>query len=245
MMEQCQTRDAESGKYDKPSQGKLQKRMGMSSIGRQSAPPMTQLTRTFYERDPREVGRDLLGKLLVRGEGRRVLAGRIVEVEAYMGDDDPAAHSAVGRTRRNEVLFGPAGHAYVYLIYGNHYCVNVSCMPEGDAGCVLLRALEPVSGVEEMARARGIELPEEPRIPTLRNIAGGPGRLAEALGITRPRDNGKDLTLPGADLAIMDDGFRPERIAATPRIGITKAMDHEFRYVIARNAFVSGTRSVK
>jgi len=232
-----------SGQYDKPCGEKLQKRMGMSSTRGFKALPLTPLGRAFYERDPREVGRDLLGKLLVRREGRRVMAGRIVEVEAYMGNDDPAAHSAAGRTARNEVLFGPAGHAYVYLIYGNHYCVNVSCMPEGDAGCVLLRALEPVSGVEAMARARGLELPEEPRISALRNIAGGPGRLAEALGITRPRDNGKDFTSPGSDLAIVDDGFRPQRIAATPRIGITKAVDHEFRYVIAGNAFVSRKRT--
>jgi len=113
------------------------------------------LKRKFYDRDPREVSRDLLGKLLVRNESNQVISGRIVEVEAYLSDD-PAAHSAAGRTARNDVLFGPPGRAYVYFIYGNHWCFNVSCLPDGIAGGVLFRAIEPVDGIELMARARGI-----------------------------------------------------------------------------------------
>src|SRR5215472_1271823 len=101
----------------------------------------------FYDRDPRLVGPDLLGKILVRRQEGRRLVGRIVEVEAYLGAEDPAAHAYAGPTPRNAVLFGPPGHAYVYFIYGNHYCLNVSCMPEGHGGGVLLRAMEPVLGV--------------------------------------------------------------------------------------------------
>src|SRR5213592_2239282 len=108
------------------------------------------LSRDFYNRDPRLVGPDLLGKILVRKQGRKLIVGRIVEVEAYLGADDPAAHASIGKTARNAVLFGPPGHAYVYFIYGNHYCLNVSCLPDGVPGCVLIRALEPVGGIEEM-----------------------------------------------------------------------------------------------
>src|SRR5665811_941516 len=94
--------------------------------------------RSFFNRDPRLVGRELLGKVLLRREGHATLAGRIVELEAYLGADDDAAHAATGKTARNEVLFGPPGHAYVYFIYGNHYCLNVSCLPDGVPGCCLL-----------------------------------------------------------------------------------------------------------
>ena len=168
-----------------------------------------------------------------------MLAGRIVEDEAYLGADDPAAHAYAGLTPRNAVLFGPPGHAYVYFIYGNHYCLNVSCMPEGIGEGVLLRAMEPVFGIEAMAR-RGALSWQPRRAPSqLRLISSGPGRMAEALGITRARDNGKDLTSRGSDLWFADDGYRPERIAATPRIGITKAVEQPLRFVIAGNPFVS------
>jgi len=110
----------------------------------------------FFDRDPRRVSRDLLGKLLVRRQGRKRLIGRIVEVEAYLGTGDLAAHAAAGRTARNDVLFGPPGHAYVYFIYGNHYCLNISCLRDGMPGCILIRALEPVGDIEEMARARRV-----------------------------------------------------------------------------------------
>ena len=197
------------------------------------------LPRDFYSRDPRVVSRDLLGKILVRRQSRKLLAGRIVEVEAYLGMDDPAAHSASGRTLRNAVLFGPPGHSYVYFIYGNHFCFNVSCLPDGEAGGVLFRALEPLVGIEGMAEARGLELNQKAASKDLRKLTSGPGRLAEALGITRERDNGKDLTSRRSDLIIVDDGFRPSRVEVTPRIGITKALAHPLRYIIAGNEFVS------
>jgi DNA-3-methyladenine glycosylase len=191
---------------------------------------------SFYDRDPRLVAFDLVGKLLLRRNGRRLLIGRVVEVEAYLGQDDPAAHSFVGRTARNAVLWGPPGLSYVYFIYGNHYCFNVSCLPDGEAGGVLFRALEPLAGIEDMALAR--DLSRETK--DLRKLTSGPGRLAEALGITCTRDNGKDLTSPRSDLWIAEDGFRAGEIRRTPRIGITKAADLPLRFVLAGNRFVSG-----
>lgn len=193
--------------------------------------------RTFYSRSPDAVARDLLGKTLVRRTGAECLSGRIVEVEAYFGKDDPAAHSAAGRTARNAVLFGPPGHAYVYFIYGMHSCVNVSCEPEGQAGCVLIRALEPLSGLEEMAHLRGLSAPAKPRM-----LTSGPGRLCQALGITRATHNGLDVTDPASELQIQDDGFRPEKITATPRIGIRKAVENPHRFLIEGNRFVSKIR---
>jgi DNA-3-methyladenine glycosylase len=202
------------------------------------------LLRRFFDRDPRKVAQELLGKLLIRRQGVRILAGRVVETEAYMGVTDAAAHSAAGITTRNAVLFGPPGYAYVYLIYGFHFCLNVSCMPEGDAGCVLFRALEPVAGLQEMSRYRHVELATEPRVTQLKALTSGPGRMSQALAITRARDNGKDMTDPKeSDLWLADDGWKPEKVAITPRIGITKAMDEPLRYLIAGNPYVSGKRS--
>ncbi|MGZ4897365.1 MAG: DNA-3-methyladenine glycosylase, partial [Candidatus Angelobacter sp.] len=196
------------------------------------------LRRAFFNRDPRLVARELLGKLIVRRNGRKKLAGRIVEVEAYLGAGDLAAHAAAGHTARNAVLFGPPGHAYVYFIYGVHYCLNISCLPIGDAGCVLIRALEPVVGVgiREMAKARDLADLDLTSTRDLRKLASGPGKLCEAMGITRPRDNGKDMLSPASDLQVMSDGFRPEAIAVTQRIGITKSAEMPLRYVIAGNA---------
>ncbi len=200
---------------------------------------LLRLRRDFYDRDPQVVARDLLGKLLVRSGGKEPLTARVVEVEAYLGTGDPAAHAASGRTARNDVLFGPPGHAYVYFIYGNHWCFNVSCLPDGVAGGVLFRALEPIAGIEAMGRSRRMTINGR---RDLRVLTSGPGRLAEAFGITRPRDNGKDLTSTQSDLWLADDGFRPARIATTVRIGITKAAAMPLRYVIAGNEFVSGKK---
>ena len=200
------------------------------------------LDRAFFDRDPRPVARELLGKILVRrGEraGRKSLMARIIEVEAYLGEKDPASHSFAGRTARNAVLFGPPGYAYIYFIYGNHYCLNVSCDADGKAGGVLFRALEPMQGIDEMARARGIEVHGPKDLPKL---TSGPGRLAEAFGITRERDNDCDLTSASSSLWIGDDGSRAGRIRTTPRIGITKAAERRLRYVFAGNRFVSGKR---
>jgi DNA-3-methyladenine glycosylase len=198
------------------------------------------LDRAFYARSPRRVARELLGKVLVRDGGKTRLAARIVEVEAYLGANDPAAHSYAGKTARNAVLFGPPGYAYVYFIYGNHYCLNVSCERDGKAGGVLFRALQPLEGIEEMARARDVEL-QGPR--DLVRLTSGPGRLAEAFGVTRARDNGCDLTSRSSGLWIGDDGSRAGKIQITPRIGISKAADQPLRYILAGNEFVSGKKT--
>jgi DNA-3-methyladenine glycosylase len=202
------------------------------------------LERAFFARNPRRVARELLGKVLVRRSNDQLLAARIVEVEAYLGQNDPAAHAAAGNTPRNSVLFGPPGYAYVYFIYGNHYCLNVSCEREGKAGCVLFRALEPLIGLEQMAQSRGIAIHGPRDLPRL---TSGPGRLAEAFGITRARDNGCDLTSATSDLHstlwIGSDGFRARGIKVSPRIGITKAADRPLRYLLGGNAFVSGRKT--
>jgi DNA-3-methyladenine glycosylase len=193
------------------------------------------LAREFFARDPRRVARELLGKVLVRGAARRRRVARIVETEAYLGTSDPAAHAAAGRTARNAVLFGPPGYAYVYFIYGNHYCLNVSCEREGKAGCVLIRALEPLEGRGAMARARGLPAHVEDA-----RLTSGPGRLAQAFSITRERDNGRDLTDPGSGLWLGMDGACSPRVATTARIGLSKAAERKLRYVIADSPFVSG-----
>ena len=192
------------------------------------------LPREYFLRPPDQVARALLGKLLVRRyEGER-LAGRIVEAEAYFGADDPAAHAFAGRTARNAVLFGPPGFAYVYFIYGMHFCLNISCEPEGQAGCVLLRALEPVEGLTTMALLRKLSTGSHSRL-----LASGPGRLCQALGITRETHNGIDVTSRRTGLHVEDDGVRAGEILAGPRVGIRKAADRPLRYSIAGNRFVS------
>jgi DNA-3-methyladenine glycosylase len=206
----------------------------MTKIGR-----VAWLKEEFFARDPRRVARALLGKLLVRTAPGAVLAGRIVETEAYLGQDDPAAHSFIGQTSRNAVMFGPPGRAYVYFIYGNHYCLNVSCQPPGVAGAVLFRALEPVVGIEQMAVARKIVLDEK---TDLRKISSGPGRMAQALGVTRVRDNEKNFVSAKSDLRIGEDGYRVGRVITTTRIGITKAAEMPLRYLISGNRFVSGPK---
>jgi DNA-3-methyladenine glycosylase len=222
--------------------------------------PHTPLPRSFFNRDPRLVARELIGKLLVRRlapvagaasvaayptSQAPLLAGRIVEAEAYLGLLDPGAHAYRGITPRNAVLFGPPGHAYVYFIYGNHFCTNISCQPAGQAGCILLRALEPVSGLNEMAALRGLTLPPNPSPAQLRRLTSGPGRLSQALAITRPRDNAKDLCSRTSDLYIAADSTPAPRVSATPRINVTRAPHDLWRFILAGNPFVSGPRAAQ
>ena len=200
--------------------------------------------RRFYDRDPKLVAPQLLGKVLVRRQGRKLLAGRIVEAEAYLGQDDPASHAFRGPTDRNRVMFGPPGFAYVYFTYGMHYCANVTCLGDGIAGAVLIRALEPLAGIEEMAMNRDLNLSlETEHVRVLRALTSGPARLCEALDITRTRDDGKDLTSPKSDLWIASDRRPIDAIASGPRVGITQAADWPLRFYITGNPFVSGPKA--
>lgn len=207
----------------------------------------TPLPRSFYEHSPEIVAPRLLGKILVHRVRGVVLAGRIVEAEAYLGPHhatpDPAAHAHRGPTPRNSVLFGLAGHAYVYSIYGQYFCMNVSCEPAGCAGCVLLRALEPVAGVEAMARNRGLVDVDLANMKFLRQVASGPSRLCQALGLARATHNGLDVTSAASALQILDGGFVVREAAVTPRIGIKHAVDWLLRFSLPGSAYVSGPRN--
>jgi DNA-3-methyladenine glycosylase len=200
------------------------------------------MQRRFFAEPPEAVAPLLLGKLLARRTADGWIAGRIVEVEAYLGPHitetpDPAAHSFRGVTPRNRVMFGPPGHAYVYFIYGMYYCVNVTCEPEGMAGCILVRALEPVLGLEAMAHNRGLAAHAAGA-----KLTGGPGRLCRALDITRPEHNGLDLLDSESPLQLRDDGWAAGTIDITPRIGIRHAADLPLRFAVAGNACVSRLR---
>jgi DNA-3-methyladenine glycosylase len=185
------------------------------------------LGRGFYNRPVVEVARGLLGKILVHGQ----VAGRIVETEAYLGTGDRAAHSWHGLTERTRVIFGPPGHAYVYLIYGMHECLNLIAEPDGQAGCVLLRALEPLCGIGEMrGRRRAARRVER--------LASGPGNLTRAMGITRAL-NGADVTRGALQVRELEgaEGFE---IGVTPRIGITHCAEWPLRFVLEGSAALSG-----
>jgi DNA-3-methyladenine glycosylase len=164
------------------------------------------------------VAPDLLGKILVVGSCR----GRITEVEAYGGSDDAASHAARGQTPRNAVMFGPAGVLYVYFTYGMHHCANIVTGPVGDAQAVLLRGVEPIDGIEEMQQRR-------PKARRDRDLANGPGKLCAAFDIDL-RHNCLDLTK--SDIGILDDGRVPANVVATPRVGITKAVDTPWRWSV-------------
>jgi DNA-3-methyladenine glycosylase len=184
------------------------------------------LPRRFYNRRTIDVAKDLLGAVLKHGN----TSGIIVETEAYLGEDDLAAHSSRGITDRTRVIFGPPGHAYVYLIYGMYECLNLVAEPAGKAGCVLIRALEPLEGVDAMKSRR-------PAARNLHQIASGPGKLTLALGITREL-NGVDVTR-GPITVHCPPADRPIEIVTTPRIGITHCADWPLRFYIAGNPFVS------
>jgi len=189
------------------------------------------LPRVFYARPPRALARALLGRMLVHDDPRAGrLAGVIVEAEAYGGPDDPASHAHRGPTPRNRVMFGPAGVAYVYFTYGMHHCFNVVCGRHGHAAAVLVRALEPLLGLEAMRRRRGGA--------DRARLARGPGSLARALGLDRAHD-GLDLTrgpLWIADLAARRGGHA---VACGPRVGIRLAAERPWRYWLAGSVFVS------
>jgi len=188
------------------------------------------LARAFYERDTVRVARELLGTILVRTNGHTVLRGVIVETEAYRGEGDPASHAYRGPTKRNAVMFGPAGHAYVYFTYGMHYCLNVTTEPTGNPGAVLIRAAQPTSAIEQMKKRR--------RTDQLRDLANGPAKLTQAFAVSRSL-NGHDLTLGKKLFIVKGDGVEPLDIASTSRIGIRVGLEKPWRFFIRENPFVS------
>ncbi len=188
------------------------------------------IPREFFRRDPRAVAPELINLVLAAADGR---AGRIVEVEAYAGAEDPASHSYRGKTRRNATMFGPAGHLYVYFTYGMHWCGNVVCGDEGVGAGVLLRAAEPLAGLELMHAAR-------PTILKDRELCRGPARLAKSMGITGA-DDGADLTTGTDGFQLLRDPSAPVmELRASPRIGISKAVEEPWRWFVDGNRHVSG-----
>jgi DNA-3-methyladenine glycosylase len=177
------------------------------------------LPRAFYGRGVLEVAPELLGRTLVSDSPAGTVTGRIVEVEAYCGWRDPASHAYRGETRRNSVMFGPPGHLYVYFTYGMHYCANVVCEPPGSPGAVLLRAVEPLSGLELMAERRGTT--------GVRALARGPARLAQAFGLDLAA-NGSDLV--SGPVRITGPARLAAPVAVSPRIGISRAVEEPWRF---------------
>jgi DNA-3-methyladenine glycosylase len=199
-------------------------------ISRRKSPTSSRpLDRSFYDRDPVVVARELLGKRLVTKTREGVSTGRIVEVEAYLSADDPACHAARGMTKRNASMFAPPGLAYVYSIH-SRWCFNVVTLPEGVGSAVLIRAVEPLDGLALMHERRaGVE--------RVLDLARGPARLCQALGIDRGLD-GHDLTR-GRRLWIENGGREPFEVLVTPRIGISCGQDLPLRFLVAGSAYVS------
>jgi DNA-3-methyladenine glycosylase len=193
------------------------------------------LSRSFYLRTTLTVARDLPGKLLLRRLGGRFLIGRIVEVEAYLGRRDPASHAYRGMTPRNEIMFGPGGHLYVYFTYGMHFCCNVVTERAGTGCAVLIRAVEPLEGMTTMERLR---MRTGARALRSTDLCSGPGKLCQAFGIGR-KENGADLC--GTTLWIADDGGTGGRrdIGRSPRIGISSGREHRWRFFLKGNPYLS------
>jgi DNA-3-methyladenine glycosylase len=186
------------------------------------------LSRKFYNRATLQVAKELLGKYLVFKKNGKILSGKIVETEAYIGQGDKASHASRGKTKRNEVMFGPAGHAYIYFTYGMHHCLNFVTEKENFPAAVLIRALETQNGIEIMKKNRKTDVIE--------NLTNGPGKLCMALGLDR-KMNGIDLC---SDILYVEDrNEKKEKIISTPRIGINVEKDKKWRFYIKGNSFVS------
>lgn len=205
------------------------------------------LPRSFYDRPTLDVARELLGKVLRHRTPDGSTAGRIVEVEAYIGEDDPACHAAPGPTERNAPLYGPPGVAYVYLNYGLHHLVNAVTEAKGAPAAVLIRALEPVEGLELMRERRGrLRWRQGKPAPADHELCRGPGNLTAALGITLAENR---LPLTRGPLVIEDHGDRVMEVAWGPRIGIRVGTEHPWRFFDPASRAVSvrahGTRSAE
>ena len=189
------------------------------------------LPRSFYSRPTLRVARDLLGKYFIRRAGRFVFVGKIVEVEAYRGSIDPASHAYRGKTPRNEVMFGEAGHLYVYFTYGMHFCANVVTECPGKAGAVLLRAVEPIRGITQMGRNR------KQGKGGRRLLTNGPARLCQAFRIGR-KENGTDL-LGGKIYITKGESVTDSEVSKSQRVGIREGRDKKWRYFVKGNPWLS------
>ncbi len=204
---------------------------------------MRKLQQSFYLQDTLAAARYLLGKLLVHEAPDGITAGRIVEAEAYQGPQDRAAHSYNNlRSPRTEIMYGPGGYAYVFMIYGMHYCFNIVTRPPGQPQAVLIRALEPVGGLELMARRRGLEAVT---VVNIKKLSNGPGKLCQAMGITMEL-NGEDLC--GGRLYLADDGTEivDTDVCITPRVNIDyagEARDYLWRFLVFDSPYLSGRNS--
>lgn len=192
---------------------------------------MVSLPLSFYARNTVSVARELLGKILQHNCNNGTISGTIVETEAYLGTEDPASHAFKGVTRRNLPMFEEPGHVYIYFIYGNHYCFNVVAHPPDQAGAVLIRALEPIEGIELMQKHR--------RLSDKKNLTNGPGKLTRALNLTKEHNG---LTLTNGQLKIIEGATVQYKIIATPRIGIKQGTEKLFRFIIAGNRYLSNNR---
>jgi DNA-3-methyladenine glycosylase len=195
----------------------------------------SKLSRSFYSRPALEVASDLLGKVLIRRIGRKMLSGKIVETEAYVGPHDLACHASKGHTPRTSVMFGPPGYAYVYMIYGFYFCLNVVTEPVGHPAAVLIRAVEPMENVDVMRRLR-----DNPQKET--NIASGPGKLCMAMSIDKAL-NGANLL--GSVIWLEDRNLAPGRIGISPRVGVDYAGEYKhkpWRFFVENNPHVSRVR---
>tara|TARA_B100000315_G_scaffold259259_1_gene314559 strand:- start:7775 stop:8368 length:594 start_codon:yes stop_codon:yes gene_type:complete len=192
--------------------------------------PLVPLPLEFYQRETADVAKALLGKVVIHESDSQLLSGRIVEVEAYGGKEDPASHAHRNKTSRNSVMFGRPGCAYIYFIYGTHYCLNVVAHDVGVPGAALIRALEPLDGIALMKKNRGIQ--------DTRQLMAGPGRLTKALNIGI-KMSGVDLTRSRKLLITEDKSYKEINIDSSPRIGIRVGMDRAWRFNVRGNQFVS------
>lgn len=207
----------------------------MQTSNTSSAIAAAPLPRSFYERPTLIVARELLGKHLVRRMGEVFLVGKIVETEAYIGQEDPACHAARGKTARTALMFGPPGFAYIYFIYGMYYCLNAVTESHGFPAAVLIRAVEPLQGVEQMSLRRGTR--------RLEGLTSGPGKLCQAFGLDSTY-NGADLC--GDELYICPGESIPRaKQGCSPRVGISVGKEHPWRFFVKNNRFVSGGRKQK
>lgn len=188
----------------------------------------SKLGRDFYLQPTLTVANALIGKVFVLSRGRRTLSGRIVECEAYIGEDDPACHARFGMTKRNSIMYGIGGHTYVYFVYGMYHMLNFVTESEGLPAAVLIRAMEPLDGLETMKKRRGCN--------EIQRLTSGPGKLCQAFGLT-VKDTGLDLT--GDTAYLLDIGYHPRKIVRTSRIGIREGREMPWRFFEQGNLFVS------